>query len=144
MSSIDGTTPQSYESELEGHYDPQRFVTLEIAEQDVFRLLDHWMKDFREFPHNHGTSEIIFDLIGKARKALSDMEVRVKKREDAAEKRRLAKDGTKAEPKPTARTKAKPKVGTKSKPKVNLAPRKRKTSATPPAAPSEVEEVVAK
>jgi len=111
MSSLDGTEPITYEEELSDHYDPDRYVNLSIPEKDVHRLLDFWMEDIREVPHNHPVSEIIFSLIGKSREAMSEMEERVRKKAEAAAKRKA-----KAEAKPKAKTKPKARRKAATKP----------------------------
>lgn len=86
MSSIDGTTPQTYEQELQDHYDPERSVFIKVSEKEAIRLMEFRMQDLRDLAHNDPTSGIIFKLIEEVRIALFEMEEGIRKKEEARKK----------------------------------------------------------
>jgi delta 1-pyrroline-5-carboxylate dehydrogenase len=70
MSSIDGTTPVSWEEELQARYHSVLVEPLELSEAELLDVLKKRMADLRDVDPKAAVFQILYDRVGKNKAAI--------------------------------------------------------------------------
>jgi hypothetical protein len=112
MSSIDGTTPVSWEIEMQARYHAVLVEPLDLSEKELLDVLDKRMSDLRDVDPKSAVFQILYDRVGKTKAAVDAVIAHRKKLEVAAEEK--AKEPKKKAP--PAKKKTKPRRKSAAKP----------------------------